>query len=202
MKKTNKLFVLALSAVMAVSALALSACGGEAGKTDEPTTAPQTTEAPKIDFSAYTKDQFLKEDFSKKKISYQFTGSWSLAEYGMYFEFAYNVYEDGSVKVDQRLTGSSSSYLYYGFWEDASDEDGKAITIDTMFMTDLEGGLIDHATDYTIYQESDGNFSFGFDFCMAPGQYKRVADLAGGSSVKYQSDDAFHTAVDKPADAQ
>lgn len=139
-------------------------------------------------------------DWSAKTIKYQFTGSWELAEYNISLQFVINLYDDGSALVDQRKTTEGASYFQYGYWSEENTEDGNEITFDTLFCSPLEGTeLIAHEYSYELYEEEDGNYSFGYTFGITPGQYFREADMAGGAEIIYASLDDFHAAVDAVA---
>lgn len=145
-------------------------------------------------------DKWLEEDWTAKEIAYQFSGAWELEEYSMYCNFLVTLYTDGSALVDQRNIKHGSSYLQFGYWSENTTEDGNEITFDTLFCTDVKGeGLIAHEYSYELYEEEDGNYSFGYTFGIAPGQYFRDVDMVGGKEVLYATQDDFHAAVDVPA---
>ncbi|MBR2288982.1 MAG: hypothetical protein IJ865_12110 [Clostridia bacterium] len=136
-------------------------------------------------------------DWDAKTIRYQFIGEWSLEENNIYQTFLINLYEDGSVLVDQRSTTSASSYYQFGYWSEENTEDGNEIALDTILCTPLNGdALIAHEYSYELYEEEDGNYSFGYTFGIIPGQYFREADVAGGAEIVYETLEAFHAAVD------
>ena len=143
---------------------------------------------------------WLQEDWDAKTIKYQFTGEWALAEYNIYFQFVINLYEDGSALVDQRNTVSASSYLQFGYWSEEKTEDGNEIAFDTLYCSSVDGTeLVAHEYSFELYEEEDGNYSFGYTFGIAPGQYFRDVDVAGGAEITYPTLAAFHEAVDAPA---
>lgn len=148
-------------------------------------------------------------DWDSKPIAYQFIGNWSLEEYNIYYVHLINLYEDGSVMVDQRSANGhvsnldQTSSLYFGYWTEEMTEDGNEINL-VIKVTTMEQETYEyvaHEYEYFLYEESDGNYSFGFDFCMVPGQYYRVVDVIGGKDVTYESREAFHTAVDVAEEA-
>ena len=216
--KASKVIALILAVCMTIGMIA---CGGsapstaaattnnapaaaatEAPKAAEPAAAePQASEAepaeepaaPAFDWTTYT--DWIITDWDSKDIAYQFTGEWALAEYGISFQFLINLYGDGSAVVDQRNI-AGSSYWQYGYWSEENTEDGNEIAFDTLYVVDLNGELAAHEYSYTLYEEADGNYSFGYTFGIAPGMYFRDADVAGGKEVKHASFDEFHAAVD------
>ena len=166
----------------------------EPEKTEEPAAAEEPS-APATDWTAF--DGWLTEDWDAKEIAYQFTGEWELAEYGIADRFCINLYTDGSSVIDQRDIGKCSSYLMYGYWSEEKTEDGNEIAFDTLYVTGLDGALAAHEYNYTLYEEADGNYSFGYTFGIAPGMYFREAPVAGGKTVTYATLDEFHAAVDQ-----
>lgn len=140
-------------------------------------------------------------DWDAKTIKYQFTGEWALPEYNIALQFVINLYDDGSALVDQRKTTEGASYLQFGYWSEETTEDGNEIAFDTLYCTPVEGDeLVAHEYSYELYEEEDGNYSFGYTFGIAPGQYFREADVAGGAEIVYESLEAFHAAVDAVAE--
>ena len=76
-------------------------------------------------------------------------------------------------------------------------EDGNEIAFDTLLcISTEEGALISHEYSYELYEEEDGNYSFGYTFGIAPGTYFREADMAGGKEILYVTMNEFHDAVD------
>ena len=128
---------------------------------------------------------WLQEDWDAKTVKYQFTGEWELAEYNIHFMFLINLYEDGSALVDQRDIGKASSYCQFGYWSEEQTVDGSE--------------LVAHEYSFELYEEEDGNYSFGYTFGIAPGQYFRDVDMTGGAEIAYPTLAAFHEAVDAPA---
>ena len=49
----------------------------------------------------------------------------------------------------------------------------------------------------SLYEESDGGFSFAFDFGIIPGEYMRTVDMAGSASVQFDTLDAFIASLPK-----
>lgn len=136
------------------------------------------------------------EDWDAKTVSYQFTGEWNLEEYAMNFRFCINLYEDGSALVDQRNISSAGSYLQYGYWSEEETQDGNEIAFNTLYVVNIDDTLIAHEYSYQLYQESDGGYSFGYDFGIAPGSFFRTVDVVGSDAVTYATLEEFHAAVD------
>lgn len=201
--KKNKLLAVLSATALGLSGI-LAACGGtEPAKSSEPKgddpVASSVVEEEDNKFAEYTKAQWLAEDFSNKEVSYQFVskdGAWELAAYGLAYDFMFNAYADGSIKVEQRNVKNGSGYSYYGFWYLEEGEDGKQLDLSVAYMSDLEGGLNAHVYDYEVIQQNDNNWSFVFDFALTPGQYYRQQSLVCDNTVKYANEEAFHTAVD------
>lgn len=194
-----------------VFVLALAACGSPASTPSSPASAvpasepaaPETTEPQGGGDTAgwASFEGWQSEDWDAKTISYQFTGAWALEEYGMNFQLLINLYSDGSALVDQRNISSASSYTQYGYWSEEETQDGNEITFDTLYVVDLDGSLAAHEYNYQLYQESDGGYSFGYTFGIAPGSYFRTADMTGSDTAAYATLDDFHAAVDSVAEA-
>lgn len=202
--KLSKLTALLLTALLIVS---LAACGGDSKPTpapggNDPTGNNTPTPTEEVVATDWTKfEDWMTEDWNAKTISYQFTGDWALPENDFYYEFCINLYSDGSAIIDQRNTGTASSFTMYGYWSEKDTEDGNEITFDTLYVISLNGTALEaHEYNYVLYEEADGGYSFGYDFGIIPGQYFRTVDVAGGSTVTYATLDDFHTAVDKPAE--
>lgn len=201
MKKTfAKALTLALALVMVFT---LAACGGDPAASPSGSTGSSPT--PSAGNSGDPAEQtrnwtgfhgWLSEDFESKDINYQFTGYWDMGdpEYGIAFSFLMNLYSDGSVRVNQ-YQAERSDYTYFGSWEKVEDPDGDELNIKIVEETNESGELIDHKYSYTVYEEADGGFSFGYDFGIAAGQYFRVANLTGSAEVKYTTD-SFKAAAD------
>ncbi len=187
MKNFKRTLTLALSTLTCFSVMALSACG------DEP--APTPNPEQNVDYTAYTKQQWDALDFTGKEIAYQFMGEWEFAEFSMNFAFLLNFYSDGCVKVEQyhRYT-EDTTYIYVGYWSEEVTVDGNEITFKNLYARDLDNYLISHDYDYVLFEESDGTYSFGYDFCLAPGQYYRTVDVVGGSDITYGNESAFYSA--------
>lgn len=180
MKRFKMLLVFVLSSMLMLSACIFASCGE---------TKPETK-----DYTGYTETDWLAEDIASKTISYQFTGSWSLGgEYAMEYNIIVNLYEDSAL-VAKALSGDSG-YTFYGYWSGKDTEDGKELSLTNKFGTNLEDGLIAHEYNYTLYEESDGGFSFSYTFYLAPGQYFRDAAMKGGATVKYATFEDFITAM-------
>lgn len=187
MKKLSKILALILALTMV---FALASCSG--GETD----------GGKAEETVETKDwtkfhDWQSENWDSKEISYQFTGDWQLDEYDIDYHFVINFYKDGSAIIDQRDINQHSSYIAYGYWSEEKTADGNEIAFDSVEAVDITTLLIDHEYSYSLYEESDGGYSFGYTFALAPGQYFRTVDVIGSSNVTYNTLEAFHTAVDK-----
>lgn len=212
-KNVSRILTLAMAAVLALS---LAACGAPAdtnnpgtpnpgtnnpGTTDPGSTPSNGGETAK-DWTHTTDEQWVAENWDAKTPAYQFTGQWDMGDpnYNFVFDFLLNLFEDGSVRVNQ-YSAAQGNYFYFGFWSEEETEDGNEISLTIRRETPLqEGGeLVSHKYTYTLYEESDGSYSFGFDFAMVPGQYFRVADLKGSSNIVYKSIDEFHAASEAGA---
>ena len=151
------------------------------------------------DWTAF--EGWMDADWDAKTVKYQFTGKWDLDDNDIHYEFLINLYEDGSALVDQRRTNQHSSYCQFGYWTEETTEDGNEIAFTTLFCTPLNGtALVAHEYSYDLYEEEDGNYSFGYTFGIIPGQYFRDVDMAGGAEIAYETLEAFHTAVDVAAE--
>lgn len=199
MKKTFvKVWALALALVMV---FALAACGGDTGSTPSGNNSPTPPAESSNDPAEQTRNWtgfhgWLDEDFESKDVDYQFTGYWDMGdpEYGIAFSFLMNLYSDGSARINQYQAGRSD-YTYFGSWEKVEDPDGDELNINIVEETNESGELIDHRYSYTVYEEADGGFSFGYDFGIAAGQYFRVANMTGSAGAKYTTD-SFKAAAD------
>lgn len=203
----NKLVALLLALTMA---LALAACG-DGGEKDNPNSNPSSPAGPGTnqndpgtpsnpsndgtDWSSFT--DWMNESWDGKTVRYQFTGSWELAEYNYFYSLLINLYDDGSVLVDQRNTADATGYQQFGYWSEKNTADGKEISLDTLYCTNVSGnGLVAHEYHYDLYEESDGGYSFGYTFGISPGSFFREADMTGSATVTYANLDVFHEAVD------
>ena len=204
MKTSKKLLLFALSAILSLGAFAFASCGeannpgGDNPGGDKPGIDNPGGDNPGgdsgIDFSAYTKEQFLAEDFSSKEVSYQLTGVWDeLPEYQNGFGFLYNMYADGSLKVDQVNIYTGNVYSYYGFWEESNGTFGHEVSADTLYMTGLDGNLIAKAVSNSFYEEDGGTYSDKFSFDIAPGMYTRSVEVV--EIGKYVSKEAAANGV-------
>lgn|GEM_PF-2356826 len=185
-----KKFVAILLAL--VTAFALVACGQSAPAAA--TEAKTEAKAETADWAHY-KD-WITTDWNKA-IAYQFTGHWDMGDpqYNIVYDFLINLYEDGSVCGKQAGYGGRA-FTYYGFWTAEDTEDGKEVTLTMRKETPLDDAktyddLLDHKYTYTLYEESDGGFSFAFDFGIIPGEYMRTVDMAGNATVQFETLDAF-----------
>ena len=185
-----KKFVAILLAL--VTAFALVACGQSAPAAA--TEAKAEAKAETADWAHY-KD-WITTDWNKA-IAYQFTGHWDMGDpqYNIVYDFLINLYEDGSVCGKQAGYGGRA-FTFYGFWTAEDTEDGKEVTLTMRKETPLDDAktyddLLDHKYTYTLYEESDGGFSFAFDFGIIPGEYMRTVDMAGNATVQFETLDAF-----------
>ncbi len=191
-----KKFVAILLAL--VTAFALVACGQSAPAAA--TEAKTEAKAETADWAHY-KD-WITTDWNKA-IAYQFTGHWDMGDpqYNIVYDFLINLYEDGSVCGKQAGYGGRA-FTFYGFWTAEDTEDGKEVTLTMRKETPLDDAktyddLLDHKYTYTLYEESDGGFSFAFDFGIIPGEYMRTVDMAGNATVQFETLDAFIASLPK-----
>ena len=191
-----KKFVAILLAL--VTAFALVACGQSAPAAA--TEAKTEAKAETADWAHY-KD-WITTDWNKA-IAYQFTGHWDMGDpqYNIVYDFLINLYEDGSVCGKQAGYGGRA-FTFYGFWTAEDTEDGKEVTLTMRKETPLDDAktyddLLDHKYTYTLYEESDGGFSFAFDFGIIPGEYMRTVDMAGNATVQFETLDAFLASLPK-----
>ncbi|MBR3178145.1 MAG: hypothetical protein IKF49_01435 [Clostridia bacterium] len=189
--------VLSIISMMLCLLFILTGCGSSAG-TEAKTEA--VAEPAAIDWAHYK--EWTATDWNKA-IAYQFTGHWDMGDpqYNIVYDFLINLYEDGSVCGKQAGYGGRA-FTFYGFWTAEDTEDGKEITLTMRKETPLEGAstyddLLDHKYTYTLYEESDGGFSFAFDFGIIPGEYMRTVDMAGSASVQFDTLDAFIASLPK-----
>lgn len=181
-----------------VTAFALVACGQSAPAAA--TEAKTEAKAEAADWAHY-KD-WITTDWNKA-IAYQFTGHWDMGDpqYNIVYDFLINLYEDGSVCGKQAGYGGRA-FTFYGFWTAEDTEDGKEVTLTMRKETPLDDAktyddLLDHKYTYTLYEESDGGFSFAFDFGIIPGEYMRTVDMAGNATVQFETLDAFLASLPK-----
>lgn len=186
-----KKFVAILLALVTV--FALVACG-QSAPAAAATEAKTEAKAETADWAHY-KD-WITTDWNKA-IAYQFTGHWDMGDpqYNIVYDFLINLYEDGSVCGKQAGYGGRA-FTFYGFWTAEDTEDGKEVTLTMRKETPLDDAktyddLLDHKYTYTLYEESDGGFSFAFDFGIIPGEYMRTVDMAGNATVQFETLDAF-----------
>lgn len=154
-------------------------------------------------FRTYTAAQWIAEDFSAKKVSYQFTSSepFEIKDYGIGYHVCINLYEDGSILADARNIYSCYSWMYYGAWDAAKDEDGyNQLNVAELFENNGQDGKGTDAVackkTAVLNESSTGTFAWTFAINMAPGQYARDINTVGSATAKYADFDAFHTAVD------
>lgn len=185
-----KKFVAILLALVTVFALVACGQSAPAAATEAKTEAKAET----ADWAHY-KD-WITTDWNKA-IAYQFTGHWDMGDpqYNIVYDFLINLYEDGSVCGKQAGYGGRA-FTFYGFWTAEDTEDGKEVTLTMRKETPLDDAktyddLLDHKYTYTLYEESDGGFSFAFDFGIIPGEYMRTVDMAGNATVQFETLDAF-----------
>ena len=151
--------------------------------------------AEETDWSTYT--DWMNVDWDAKTIKYQFTGVWEDLDHGFRYQYLINLYEDGSVLVDQFNSLNATGYQQFGFWSEEADEDGNCITLKTLFCTPNPGEteLVAHEYEYELYEEEDGGYSFGYTFGVAAGRYFRTVDVTGSAEIKHESVTAFEDAV-------
>ena len=215
MKKFKNLAVFALSAVMALSMGAfLAACGDSDSSTETSTGATSSTDTTDTsddssesgvelkDYSGYTSDDWLAEDFDSKTISYQFIGE----DQDQYTPILLNLYSDGGVYAEHLsaytyYSGMGGNF-YYGTWSEEEDEDGNVITIEIVgsygfLMSTYAVGYYDRSTlgeTYELYEESDGGYTLSMSIDLILGKYTRSAVLSGSTTVTYDSISAFEEA--------
>lgn len=201
-KLGKKWLTLLVVALLTFGTMALfTACGPTDPDTPDPDPDPDTPPVEEvIDWSSYTVDQFKAEDFDGKTISYQFTGTETQRGGAVLL----NLYEDGSACAEhQRLEGSDQYYSYFGYWSEAEDEDGNAITLTIKYMVgmgqDDAGNSVEETAEKNktypaMYELSDGTYSFSMDVDLAVGQYTRQAVMDCDNTVAYDSFADFEAA--------
>ena len=129
----KKWLTLLVAALLTLGTMALfTACGPTDPDTPDTHDDPDTPPVEEvIDWSSYTVDQFKAEDFDGKTISYQYTG----VETQMNGQVLLNLYEDGSACAVHQA--STSHNRYYGYWSEAEDEDGNAITLTVQYLVGM-----------------------------------------------------------------
>lgn len=194
-KLSKKWLSLLVAALLTLGTMALfTACGPTDPDTPDGPDDPDTPPAEEvIDWSSYTVDEFKAENFDGKAISYQFTGTETQRGGAVLL----NLYEDGSACAEhQRLEGSDQYNTYYGFWSEAEDEDGNAITLTIKYMVgmgqDDAGNSVEETAEKNktypaMYELSDGTYSFSMDIDLAVGQYTRQAVMDCDNTVKYDT---------------
>ena len=202
-KLGKKWLTLLVAALLTLGTMALfTACGPTdpdiPDTPDDPDT-PPVEEV--IDWSSYTVDQFKAEDFDGKTISYQYTG----VETQMNGQVLLNLYEDGSACAVHQA--STSHNRYYGYWSEAEDEDGNAITLTVQYLVGM--GMDDagspaektaekNKTYPAMYELSDGTYSFSMDVDLSVGQYTRQAVMSCDNTVHFATIAAFEEANPVP----
>ncbi len=152
------------------------------------------------DWSADT--DWMSIDWDTKTACYQFTGTWELLENNFRYQFLINLYDDGSVVVDQFNALGGYAFKQFGFWSEEADEDGNCINLVIVRSTPVAEGdaLVPHEYEYALYEEADGGYSFGYDFGIVPGAYYRTVDMTGTSEIVYESLATFEAAVNEVAE--
>lgn len=196
-KRVKQLAAIGLALVMACS---ICACGGGAPKEEKETEKQTQTEnkepvdqktekdnADSSDFSTYSFEDFDKEDWDAKKITYQFLwiegqsmGGMSptneLGGYTANFRIFMNMYEDGSL-VGYELTDSASatsgetmydannriSRAFAGYWT-KEDSTLKFSVVSNKDVTTF--GENPEAQDYSVEIAEDGTIKFDLDKYM------------------------------------
>lgn len=194
MKKLINVLCVLLAAAMLFS---LTACGSESAKPASVPTEGTPAESAKKEWIGF--HGWMGENWGAKSIDVQFTGYWDMGDptYNIAFSFLMNLYDDMSVQIYQYA--NDHTYRYFGDWELVEDPDGDELHIKIAEETNEKNELIDHKYSYEIYEESDGGFSFGFDFGIAAGQYFRVVNMTGSRNVHYKTFDDFKKAADEGA---
>lgn len=142
---------------------------------------------------------WMNMDWDAKTVSYQFTGTWELLANNFRYQFLINLYDDGSVVIDQFNALRGNGYQQFGYWSEAADEDGNCISMTILFCSPTNQGepLVAHNYEYELYEESDGGYSFGYDFGIAPGAYYRTVDVTCNGEIAYETLAAFEAAVNE-----
>lgn len=206
MKVGKKWLSLLLAAMLTLGAAALLvACGGGSDDNNNNNNNNNDNNPPAqtVDWSAYTEDQWRAEldKFDGKQISYQFNSTDFTQLNG---SAMLNLYEDGSACADSYSPGRADGDFYFGYWSEAEDEDGNAITINIVagyasYMA--EGGLFVTKTwSYpSLYELANGNYSFSMDVDLALGQYTRQLSMVCDNTVKYDTFAAFEAYAETAA---
>lgn len=183
----KKWLVLLVAAVLSVGTAALlTACNSSNGDGNGGT---QTT-----DWSSYTQEQWIAEidNFDGKEISYQFEGT----ETQLGGQVLLNLYDDGSACARHQATTSYNNYV--GYWSEAEDEDGNAISLTIVAGYGMGmGGLTyseKNASYPDLYQLTDGSYTFSLDVDLSMGQYTRQARMTCDNTITYATFAAFEEA--------
>lgn len=200
-KNKKKWLALLAAGTLALGMCAFAACAPGTEDTDKD---PDTDgDVVTVDWSAYTQDQWIAEldKFEGKQIDYQFnsTNFTQLNSSAML-----NLYSDGSACADHFTPGRADGDYYFGYWSEAEDEDGNAISITIVagyasYMA--EGGLfVEKELSYpSLYELSNGNYSFSLDVDLSLGQYTRQLSMLCDNTVKYTTFAAFEEAAEANA---
>lgn len=187
-KLSKKWLSLLVAALLTLGAMALfTACGPTDPDTPDDPDDPGTT----IDWSSYTQSQWLAEldKFDDKEISYQFNSTDFTQLNG---SAVLNLYADGSACGDHYTPGRGEGDMYFGYWSEAEDEDGNAIsiTITSAYSPIMAEGsqYVVKGTQYpSLYELSNGNYSFSMDVDLALGQYTRQLSMVCDNTVKFDN---------------
>lgn len=189
MKKFKNLAIFALSAAMVLSAGALLAACGDSETSS--TSSGDSGETSGVDYSSYTSEDWLAEDFDSKTITYQFLGTDAYVGNPCIA----NLYSDGGVCAEHTGYSGTSVTAYYGTWVEEEDEDGYFLTIEIVgcygyLASTYELGWYDRTSNeeiYTCYQESDGGYTLVMKVDLAVGAYTRDASLSGSTTITYST---------------
>lgn len=207
-KLGKKWLTLLVAALLTFGTMALfTACGPTDPDTPDPDPDPDTPPVEEvIDWSSYTQEQWIAEldKFDGKEISYQFVSTDFTQLNG---SALLNLYADGSACVDSYTPGRADGDMYFGYWSEAEDEDGNAITIDIVagYASYMEEGGTYVEKDWSypsMYELTNGNYSFSLDVDLALGQYTRQLSMLCDNTVKYDTFAEFEAYAETAAPTQ
>lgn len=206
-KLGKKWLTLLVAALLTLGTMALfTACGPTDPDTPDPGTDPDTPPAEEtIDWSSYTQDQWLAEldKFDGKDISYQFVST-ELTQIGS--SALLNLYADGSACVDSYFPDRGAGDMYFGYWSEAEDEDGNAITINIVSAYSSfvdEGTYVEKDLSYpSLYELTNGDYSFSLDVDLALGQFTRQLSMLCDNTIKYDTFADFEAYAETAAPSQ